>query len=60
VSDLFVVLKATMPQDQPGSLSDDQYAAVIAFLLNKNGVPQGQTMLKPDLDALKQLTFRKP
>jgi quinohemoprotein ethanol dehydrogenase len=35
--DLFVRVRATMPQSAPGILSDDDYAAIIAYILSANG-----------------------
>jgi len=35
---LFDYVKAAMPQDRPGSLSDDDYYAVTAYLVAQNGV----------------------
>ena len=60
VDDLFVVLKATMPQDRPASLSDAEYAALIAFLLQKNQAPAGPAALPSDRTVLKMLTFKRP
>jgi mono/diheme cytochrome c family protein len=34
---LFDYVKAEMPQDDPGSLSDDQYRAVVAWMNSKTG-----------------------
>ena len=34
-----------MPAGNPGSLSHDQYAQVMAFILSKNGYPAGATAL---------------
>ena len=60
VADLFTVLKFTMPQGNPGTLSDDEYTDLIAFLLSKNGVPVGNEGLKGDSAGMKELTFAKP
>jgi len=37
-ADVFGFVKANMPGDAPGSLSDEQYAAIMAFDLKANGV----------------------
>jgi mono/diheme cytochrome c family protein len=37
-ADLIAYLRATMPADDPGSMSDSDYAAVSAFLIDANGV----------------------
>jgi hypothetical protein len=34
-----------MPANDPGSLSQDQYEKVLAYILSKNGYPSGQTPL---------------
>jgi len=38
----------TMPADNPGSLMLDDYTNVIAYILNENGFPTGETPLDPD------------
>lgn len=38
----------TMPADNPGSLMLDEYTDVIAYILNENGFPAGDTKLDPD------------
>ena len=45
VGDLFDRVRTTMPQNDPGTLSRDQYADVVAFLLKSNGFPAGTTAL---------------
>ena len=55
VGDLFTRVSATMPQGRPGTLTKDQYADLIAFLLDANGFPSGNAELKPDADALKAI-----
>jgi polar amino acid transport system substrate-binding protein len=42
VADLRTIVVTTMPRDNPGSLSPDQYAAVLAYLLGKDCYPAGQ------------------
>jgi mono/diheme cytochrome c family protein len=45
VGDLFDRVRTTMPQNDPGTLSRDQYADVVAFLLKSNGFPAGTAPL---------------
>jgi mono/diheme cytochrome c family protein len=52
---LFSTLRNTMPQDKPGSLTDAQYADVIAYLLQRNRVPAGAVALTADSAALRGL-----
>ena len=60
LGDLFAIVKATMPQDKPTSLTDDEYAAIVAFLLQANRYPAGQQDLRPDPAALKEVAFTRP
>ena len=48
VSDLFRVLKTTMPEDNIGGLSDDDYTRVITYILKLNGFPAGKDSLPSD------------
>ena len=43
--DLYSYVKAKMPKDDPGSLSDDDYLAVTAWTLSKNGKASGDQPL---------------
>ena len=42
---LHAFIRDAMPMDAPGSLSERQYLDVLAFILNKNGYPPGETAL---------------
>ena len=55
VSDLYSIIRNTMPQDRPGSLSDRQYIDVTAYLLQMNAMPASAVALRPDSVALKQV-----
>jgi hypothetical protein len=48
-----------MPQDNPGSLTDPEYAAIVAYLLQANRYPAGQKELDPELATLKEVVFKK-
>ncbi len=60
VGELFVQVKETMPADNPGSLSDDVYADLVAFLLRANGHPVGQQPLSTDPVELEQIVIPRP
>jgi mono/diheme cytochrome c family protein len=60
LSDLFIVMKATMPESRPASLTDEEYLDIVAYLLKKNQYPSGQRELGKNPDELKQITFAKP
>lgn len=49
---LFEMTRATMPQDNPNSLSDQQYIDVIAYMLSVSDAPAGDEELPPDPAAL--------
>jgi mono/diheme cytochrome c family protein len=52
---LFSLISNTMPQDRPGSLQDEQYVNVIAYLLQRNQVPSGAAKLSTDTLTMKAL-----
>lgn len=56
VFDLFKLLKTTMPEDNIGGLTDDEYTRVIAYILKLNGFPAGADSLSSD--SLSQKTIR--
>jgi len=48
LSELMLVVQFTMPQDNPGGLSPEDYQDVVAYLLQANDFPPGDTDLTPD------------
>lgn len=57
VASFFELLRTTMPNDDPGRLTRDEYAAVIAYLLQLNGYPAGERSLPVDAAALARIRF---
>jgi mono/diheme cytochrome c family protein len=55
VGDLFERIRMTMPLDNPGKLTRQQNADVIAYILKTNAWPSGAAELPPDAGALKQI-----
>ena len=49
---LFEYTRATMPENNPGSLTDDEYVDVIAYMLSVSGMPAGDDELPPDPQSL--------
>src|SRR5579872_6962643 len=45
---LFLVTKSTMPRNEPGSLPEDTYLDIIAYVLQENSYPSGSADLKRD------------
>ena len=57
LSDLFERIRVSMPQDKPGSLSRQQTADVVAYILSFNKAPTGQTELPGDAEVLKAVNI---
>ena len=55
--ELYDLIRTTMPQDNPGRLSRGQYADVLAFLLQLNGLPAGAERLPADDERLQRIRF---
>jgi len=62
VGDLFERLRITMPADKPGSVSAQDNADIVAFMLSKNGFPAGTADLPPQAEVLKgiKILSQKP
>jgi mono/diheme cytochrome c family protein len=60
LNDLFERIRLTMPQDTPGSLSRQQNADVLAFMLKAGRYPVGETELPKETEGLKTIKFEAP
>lgn len=60
VGEFFAELQATMPYENPGTLEDKQYAAVIVYLFALNGVAAGDQELPADVSALYEISIDGP
>lgn len=56
--DLFKTIRTTMPEDNPGGLSDDDYTRVVAYILKLNGLASGSDSLRADSLQLKTIRIR--
>ena len=56
---LFEYARATMPEDNPGSLTDEEYVDVIAYMLSVGGMPAGEAELRPDLGRLARVVIEQ-
>ena len=52
LGELFTKMSTEMPTDQPGSLSQQSYAAILAFILQSNEFPAGDSDLSSNADSL--------
>ena len=57
LAELFGLIRETMPQDAPGSLSPQQSAELVAYILSGNRKPAGDTRLADDPDELDGILF---
>ena len=55
VAALYDDIYSLMPEDQPGSLPPQQYADVIAYILQLNGLPPGDVELATARDVLERV-----
>jgi S-disulfanyl-L-cysteine oxidoreductase SoxD len=55
VGDLFERIRVSMPADNPGKLSRQQDADILAFMLRMNRFPDGNTELDHRTEVLKQI-----
>ena len=60
LSDLFSIIKNTMPKVDPGTLTPEETSQVIAYILKSNGVPAGKTELPPEVAPLKNIRIEMP
>ena len=57
MQDMFNTISTTMPSDDPGKLSPQVNADIIAFILQVNKFPAGHEELKPDAPVLKGIAI---
>lgn len=57
ISELYFVTMETMPQDEPKSLSVNEYADIVAYLLKRNEAPAGAIELPADMAVLEGIRF---
>jgi len=60
VADVFDKIKTSMPASAPGSLSPQQTADVVAFMLNANKYPAGATELTADAAPANKAALGEP
>lgn len=55
VGQFFERIQKTMPQNEPGTLSPQLTAEIIAYILSANKLPAGDLALPSDVEALKEI-----
>lgn len=59
LSELFTLIKTTMPSNEVGTISDAQIADSIAAMLDASGFPAGAADLPGDIAALTEVIFQR-
>lgn len=59
MAERFERISSSMPLNAPGSLDDQSYVDILAFLLEFNGYPTGDTELVADLDVLEGIVIER-
>src|SRR5262249_40431521 len=57
VGALFDNIRTGMPMDNPGSLTDQAFIDIVAFMLQRNNYPTGRAELPAQKDALDKLSL---
>ena len=57
VGDLFERTRTTMPQNEPGRVSRQQHADILAYILSVNRFPAGKAELEPKTEVLRGIRF---
>ncbi len=57
---LFDRVRITMPGDKPGTLNRQQIADILAFVMQFNGLPAGNTELSTRAEILQQIRIETP
>ena len=59
VAQLLMQIAQTMPLDGPGTLSMEEYGDLVAYILQENGMPDGDTALPPDPASLDRIIISR-
>ncbi len=57
---LFDRIRITMPGDKPGTLNRQQIADILAFVMQFNGLPAGNTELSTKAEILQLIRIEPP
>ena len=60
VGDLFEKTSTTMPATAPGSMTPEQSADIVAYMLASSRYKTGETELEPKVDALQAIKIEAP
>lgn len=60
LSELYELVRTTMPDSDPGKFSRDEYAGAMAYILKQNGLPSGDKAIMPDSAAMSAVQLSLP
>ena len=60
VANRFRNIRIAMPADAPGSLDNQTYIDIVAYILQFNKMPPGNEKLMPDVDVLEKIVITAP
>jgi mono/diheme cytochrome c family protein len=58
LDDLYYIIRSLMPNNAPGSLSREQYADIVAFILQVNNYPPGDHDMAPKASWMKGIILQ--
>ena len=59
VADIYASIQSTMPPEEPGTLSEQRYIDLVAFLLSANNYPTGDRELEADTAILEGVAVER-
>ena len=59
LGELFAFIRETMPQDAPETLTSEQTADIVAYILSGNRLAAGETPLAEDPERLPHILFER-
>jgi mono/diheme cytochrome c family protein len=60
LSEIYTYMRTLMPKNDPGSLADEDYEVLLAYLLQMNRMPAGKTYLSTDTLELRKIRIAFP
>ena len=60
IAEKFETIRNTMPPGRGGSLDDQAYLDIVAYILRFNNIRAGNQALQPDINVLKQIVISVP
>lgn len=60
LASLVSFVRGNMPMTAPGSLAEDEYGDIVAFILASNGYPAGESPLPTEAEELQPIVFDEP